>query len=245
MNGAGFMRQLARRSLRRFGFDIVSYHPRYHPVARRFQLLRHYGIDTVLDVGANTGQYAGQLRENGFSGAILSFEPVAAAFSSLAERAAADPAWKTVKLALGDSDGTATIHVSANLQSSSLLGMLPLHLSHAPESAYTGREEIVVRRLDSVFSDYVRGNERVFLKIDAQGYERRIIEGAAGCMDRIAGIQAEVSLVPMYEGEASLREVLMLMDRLGFAPMSFEPTFGDDRSGQLFQMDCLFFRPGG
>jgi FkbM family methyltransferase len=243
MCATGHLRRLVRGSLRRFGLDLVSFHPRYHPVARRFQLLRHHGIDVVLDVGANVGQYAVQLRENGFAGSIVSFEPVSAAFAALEARARGDRQWRTVRLALGDARASAVINVSANLQSSSLLGMLPLHLSNAPESAYQSREEIEVRRLDAVFGDYAQDRSRVFLKIDAQGYERRIIEGAAGCLDRISGIQAEVSLVPMYDGEASLNELLQYMEGLGFVPMSFEPTFGDDRSGRLLQMDCLFFRP--
>src|SRR5690242_17748917 len=118
-------------------------------LTRRSRLTAHRKIDLLLDVGANTGQFARSMRELGFSGRIISFEPLHDAFLSLQETAKNDPLWDVQNYALGERDGVATINVSQNLLSSSLLPMLPAHEAGAPESKYVRAEEITIRTLDT------------------------------------------------------------------------------------------------
>src|SRR5689334_6108328 len=171
----GFRGMPLRKWLRKAGFELARYHPTTSPVARRMQLLERNRIDLVFDVGANVGQYATSLREGGYRGRIVSFEPLTSAFSQLVASAQADPLWEVVNAGLGDRDERATINIAGNSQSSSLLDMLPAHVKSAPVSAYVGKEEITLSRLDSVFSKYHRRGDRTFLKLDAQGYERKIL----------------------------------------------------------------------
>src|SRR6266487_3917241 len=97
-----------KRALRRLGVDVG----RYRPVgARRNQLLVRYGISSAIDVGANKGQYATELREYGFTGPIVSFEPLAGAHTALAAAAADDPLWTTHQTALGDTVGQVQLNV--------------------------------------------------------------------------------------------------------------------------------------
>jgi len=86
-------KQILRRFLRGTGFDIVRYQPSTHPLARRKRLLENYGIDLVLDVGANVGQYGKELRCIGYKGQIASFEPLSAAYAELAKVSQADGLW--------------------------------------------------------------------------------------------------------------------------------------------------------
>lgn len=78
-------------------------------LARRFALMEHLGIDLVLDVGANTGQYASSLRKAGYRAQIVSFEPLHRAYSRLARSAECDRRWRAVRLALGARDREAII----------------------------------------------------------------------------------------------------------------------------------------
>jgi FkbM family methyltransferase len=220
---------------RRFGFDLARFD--------RGKLLAHHGITVVFDVGANVGQYGTELRALGFRGKIVSCEPLRTGFERLARRAAADPAWVALHLALGDADGTRTINVSANLQSSSLLEMMPQHVAAAPHSAYERTEDVCVRRLDAIYDDHARPDDRVFVKLDVQGYERFVLAGAERSLPRIRGMQLEMSLVPLYQGEATYAELIAEMTGRGFQLMSVEPVFRDPRSGQLLAMDGVFFRP--
>jgi FkbM family methyltransferase len=232
----------ARRIVRRSGFDVVRYGPGTSASARRIHLFERYGIGLVLDVGANVGQYALSLRRDGYAGRILSFEPLSAACATLQRAAGRDHAWQVLRCALGDRDGTAILNVAGNSVSSSVLAMLPAHLRSAPESAYVGTEEVPLRRLDSVLEEHGRPGERAFLKVDAQGSERAVMEGAAGCLDAILGVQLEMPLTPLYQGEASMPELVEYLAERGFFLMSLEPAWSDPASGRVLQVDGMFFR---
>ena len=228
--------------LRKAGFEVTRYGPTSSPVARRMHLLKSNGIDLVFDVGANAGQYAASLREGGYGGRIVSFEPLTSAFARLEASAKADPLWEVVNIGMGDRDERATINIAGNSQSSSLLDMLPAHVKSAPVSAYVGKEEITVSRLDSVFPRYHRQGDRTFLKLDTQGYERKILEGASRSLKDILGIQLEMSIVPLYSNEMPYLEMLGYLAGMGFTLVSVEPGHSDPVSGRMLQMDGIFFR---
>jgi FkbM family methyltransferase len=239
------LKHFVRRSVRRFGYDLVRYAPQSHALARRALLLRTYGIETVLDVGANAGQYGRQLRDIGYRGSIISFEPLHDAYAELQNRASADAAWQAFNVGLGRQNGSAQINVAANSYSSSVLGMLPAHLEAAPQSAYRGREEIEVRTLDSMLPRLCPQPRRMWLKIDTQGFERYVLDGAEASLRRIDTVQLEMSLLPLYDGEASFLELYEHLLRRGYEMVSIEPGFVDTRSGRLLQVDGIFHRDAG
>jgi FkbM family methyltransferase len=209
---------------------------------RRVKLLRSEGIEMVLDVGANAGQYAGRLRAAGYSGGIVSFEPLAQAFAALERAAAADPGWEARRLALSDTDGEAEIHVSANSWSSSLLDMDERHLASAPESAYVGTERVTTARLDSIWDEVLGQDARPFLKLDVQGFEMRVLRGATGHLDHLAGVQAELSLVHLYEGDSLWRDLVDHLEAYDFELAGLEPGFEDPKTGRMLQADGIFLR---
>ena len=206
-------------------------------------MLRAASVDLVLDVGANIGQYAMRLREFGYRGRIVSFEPLSTAFKSLEQACASDAGWEAVPVALGGAPGKATLHVSSNSWSSSLLEMLPGLVEAAPESAFVGAEEVTVQTLAWALDKYRENTEATFLKLDVQGSERAIIEGAGDWLQRLAGIQIELSLAPLYQGESLYLEMIALLSAKGFVLMDLEPGYRDPGSGQLLQVDGIFFRP--
>ena len=231
-----------RLMLRQLGFDVSRYNAHIGtPLDRRLKLMRNYGVNLVLDVGANTGQYARGLRNAGFRARVVSFEPLSSAFTALCGAAASDPSWTVHNIALGDRDGEAEINIAGNSQSSSLFEILPAHLNRTPQARTIGRETVKIRRLDSLLPDLLGVNDRPFLKLDAQGYERNIIAGASDRIHDFVGLQLELSLTPLYEGETLLASMILHMEDLGFTLMSLEPGFCDTRTGQLLQVDCCFF----
>lgn len=232
-----------KRLLWKMGYDISRHDPALHPLARRKMLLESYGIDVVLDVGANTGQFAKQMRNDiDFFGRIISFEPLSSAFELLRENARADPQWQVINCALGETETKAEINVAGNSYSSSLLNMLSAHVEAAPESRYVARETIEVRSLDSMMDGLCSNGDRIFLKIDTQGYECRVIRGAEKSLARIGTIQLELSLIPLYEGELTFAEMHSLLSEKGFCLVSIEPGFSDPASGQMLQVDGIYHR---
>ena len=128
------IRDFVRTQLRKHGFDVVRY--------RLNKLLDHYQVDVILDVGANAGQFAKELRATGYVGRIVSFEPLSSAYAMLKTAADADQNWLAVNIGIGSEDTEAEINISGNSYSSSFLEMLPSHEASAPESGYVGSERI-------------------------------------------------------------------------------------------------------
>lgn len=212
------------------------------PQDRTASLLAHFGIDVVFDVGANNGQFARRIQAMGYRGRIISFEPLSAAFAKLRANARGYAAWEVVNVALGDRCGYGRIHVAGNSQSSSLLEMLPLHQAAAPRSAYVGEEPVAVRTLDSLVDQHRRPEERCYLKLDVQGNERRVLDGAAKSLAGFLGVQLEMSVAPLYQGESLMPEMVQYMADHGYCLLSLENGWIDLRTQQLLQAEGVFYR---
>jgi FkbM family methyltransferase len=224
----------ARNLLRRLGLEVIRYGPRNFVHLRRPLLLAEERIDVVLDVGAHDGGWARALREAGFAGRIISFEPLTAPAGSL------DGGWEWLDVALSDRDGSAELHVSGNRKSSSLLPMRELHVRHAPESRIVGAEQVRVACLDSLA--VVGADERVYLKLDVQGAELDVLRGAAQTLPRVRIVEAELSAVELYEGQPLMAEVIEHLRSMGFDLIALQTSFRDAESGDLLQSNGLFRR---
>ena len=236
------MKRIFRGLLNRAGLDLVRHRPVPRHLARRAHLLSRFGVTVVLDVGANAGIYAGELRRIGYRGRIVSFEPLSSAFAALAAQAARDPAWEAVNAALGAEQGQAVLNVAANSWSSSLRPMLDVHLAAAPESRFVAEETVRMETLDAVFERYVRPDDRVWLKIDTQGHERYVLAGAAASLPRIDTIELEMSPVGLYEGEALFTEMFEWLAARGYHCVHLHPGLVDPADERLLSLDGCFHR---
>jgi len=234
---------LVKYLFRACGLEVRRYTVDTSERCRIKRLLEHHGIDLVLDVGANTGQYGMFLRELDYRGMIVSFEPLSSAHEQLIKRSRNDPDWIIApRMAIGDNSGEITLHISGNSQSSSVLNMLDAHSNAAPDSAYIGDQRVPLHRLDDIAGSYVANSSAAYLKIDVQGYESQVLEGSEHILPMIKGIQLELSLVPLYENQVLYREMIDKLDGLGYVLHALFPVFSDVQSGRLLQMDGIFFR---
>lgn len=195
-------------------------------------------LDTVLDIGANVGQYATALRRAGFTGRIISAEPLSGAYQELARRASRDAAWTTLNLAVGREPGTAEINVAANSYSSSILGMTQAHLDGASDSRYVAVEEVEVTTVAALVAEHGLDPARTLLKIDTQGYESEVLAGAGDLHGRFDAVQLEVSLVELYEGQRLAEDLVGEIRGLGYRLQTLETGFSDP-DGRLLQCDVL------
>ncbi len=231
---------IVKKILNPLDIDIVKYPS--SDLRRRQKLLKHFNVNKILDVGANSGQYASITRRIGFNGDIVSFEPVGHVFENLKKRAKNDTKWTVHNMALGNKKEELEINVSKNTFSSSLLNMMPEHLKNAPEAVYLEKETIKVDMLDNLFSNLVTPKEVVFLKLDVQGFEKNVLEGAKESLKRIIGIQVEMSIIEMYEGELTYLQMIDYLAKQGFGLYSLENGFFNKETGQLLQVDGIFFK---
>jgi FkbM family methyltransferase len=226
-----------------FGVQLSRYRADMTEDAMFIKMLNKHGIDHVFDVGANKGQFGSILRDAGYRGQIISFEPLSDAYQKLIALSAKDPLWKVApRMAIGNEDGEITINIASNSESSSVLDMLEAHSNAAKDSVYIGTEQVPVHKLDTVAGEYTASNARVFLKIDTQGYEDQVLSGASFLLEKAVGIQLELSLVPLYEGQQLYESMIAKMKEKGFELWSITPVFKDRESGRLLQVDGTFFR---
>lgn len=207
-------------------------------------VIKDHRIDLVLDVGANIGQSGALFRDLGYNGRIVSFEPLPSAHAQLSERAVSDAKWTVApRTAIGDAPGSAVIHESEASDVSSLMTANAEMYKAFHKTNVVQDVETPVTTLDLLYDEYADDSDRVYLKIDTQGYEKKVLLGAERTLGRISGLQVELSLQPLYDGEPTYLEVLNMIHDLGFVPfMITETNFSVDLRRQL-QIDAVFFRP--
>lgn len=204
-------------------------------------LMRRMGVDLVADVGANTGQFAAKLRAHGYTGRIVSFEPLHDAFAALQSKCATDGKWECFQSAIGASEGFVTINVSANSFSSSLLQPRERTLALDPGVAYVAQETVAMHRLDRLLTPVNEGR-RIFLKVDTQGYEQAVLAGAAGIMDKVVMVQMELAWTPSYEGQAEMGVMVTAMRDCGFEPAWVSSAWTDPNTLLMHEIDVTFIR---
>ncbi len=238
------MKQLIKRLARSVGYDIRKYRPSDSIETLVAHILKQQDINLVIDVGANTGQFGQLLRAEGYTGRIISVEPLADAHRQLQDVAANDSDWQVAaRMALGAEDGELPINRSRNTVSSSILDMLPAHEESAPDSVYEAQETVPVRRLDSVLDEWSVGpNEYFLLKLDVQGYEDRVLDGATGVESRVAAVQCECSTVPLYDGQVLHSELMHRLEAKDFGLYAVWGGYADRSSGRMLQFDVLYVR---
>jgi FkbM family methyltransferase len=225
-----------RALLRRTGFDVQRY-PRQGPLEYH---LRTLGIQTVIDVGANEGRFARGLRDGGFRGRIISFEPIAETFARLQEAAAGDRSWECHPFALGDADADATITVAESTEFSSFLPIESFVQALHPTATAARQERVKVRTLDGLFDQLRLDDQKLWLKSDTQGFEKLVLEGARQHLGAFEGVQLELSLRPIYEGQPSFEEMVQYMRTRGFLLSDLLRGFSNHESWELFEVDGLF-----
>jgi FkbM family methyltransferase len=228
--------------LRLLGVDVVRYPGNAHrfPEAERQQLLQSVSASLILDVGANSGQFARQMRRDGFAGRIVSFEPLDAPFNELSRWAGRDPLWEVHRTAIGLQPGTAVMHVTSDSWSSSLLPVLDRHAKAASISV-VGQAAVPVASLDDLAAEADWADHVSYLKIDVQGGELDVLRGAERLLSgTVAAVEIEVSLVELYRGQPLFSEVNTYMGERGFCPVRIEPEFFDPDTGSLLQLNATY-----
>jgi FkbM family methyltransferase len=200
------------------------------------RLLDDFNIDLIFDVGANIGQFGQSMREIGYRGEIISFEPVVHQFERL--RSATDSKWKAMNVALGATDEKRTINIMQQTVFSSF---------NTPSVASTEKfavgnkvvrtEEVHIRRLADIIRELNLSDrlERCFLKCDTQGFDRHVLEGSGEYLEAVRMMMLEVSAVPIYENSLPMAETIQYLVDLQFLPVALFPiTFLRDWSAVEF-----------
>jgi FkbM family methyltransferase len=210
----------------------------FDQLAKTITLLKRLEINVFLDVGANRGFYAKHVRDAGYKDHLFSFEPIASDCEQIERFSSGDEKWKIFNYALGAENGTKQFNIVQTGGHTVLSSFLPIKGDIDGNSV-----PVTIRRLDDVLPPLLKAIERprIFLKMDTQGFDGHVIEGATGCLNLIFGLQSEISVVPLYDGMRSYTESLADYHRLGFGLVDL---FVVNRmsEGLILEYDCLMQR---
>ena len=233
-----------------FGYELIRKRKLGHLIAASHLeiMLRALEINCVIDAGANRGDYGALLRDIGYTGLIISFEPVNAICDGLRSRAARDEQWHVYQYALGSADERKAINVT------SATGFTSFHRANAYGHRRFGnkqvdiarQEDVEVRRLDGLFETLGLSHDtsslRIFLKMDTQGYDLEVFKGAGGVLDYVHGLQSELSVRHIYEGMPDYIDALTEFREKGFEVTGMYPVSRDHESGVVIEFDCMMRR---
>ena len=196
-------------------------------------------INTVLDVGASHGQFATKARTLFPEAMIYSFEPIPSSYKILNKKFKADKNFKAFNIALGTTTGKTEFYQNNHVGSSSFLEISTLHIDAYPYTKNYSKINITVDKLDNI----IKAEElilNIILKIDVQGYEKKVLEGAEELLKNVQIIYTEVSFNELYNGQPLINEIVDFLKERGFKIIGIENVSQSIKDGTFLQADVFF-----
>ena len=228
-----------------FGYEFIRINKNIvqNQILQTIELIKQHDIDLVLDVGANLGQFATDIRSAGYRKQIISFEPVNQCYKHLTS--ITDNAWQVENFALGDKNSNKEINISNKTVFSSILDINEFGESNFSDSIKViDKQDIQVKKLDDIIQKLVcnLGKKKIFLKLDTQGYDNRVIHGGLKTLKHVQILQTEISCKGIYKDTPSLTERLDELLSIGFNIVGIFPISRDKDTMEILEFDCLFIR---
>jgi FkbM family methyltransferase len=239
------LKRMVQRVVHRFGYQLTRFPAPESYDAQIGRFLRGVGVNCILDVGAHEGEYYMQVREAGYRGRIVSFEPVPASFQRLQVIAGRDPLWRGYNIALGNESGLLEINVPDSTGFASFLRPNDFLQQRFPYARWDGRGiEVPVERLSHILDEVTAGIDRprIFLKMDTQGWDAAVAEGLGERLHDVIALQSEVSVLPLYHGMQSISDSLARYRALGYQLVNLFPVVYDTDDVSVIEFDCLMRR---
>lgn len=210
--------------------------------------LKSLPIRSVIDVGANNGQFARYIHGIFPDAQLLCFEPLPEAFKQLSAWASTLPVnqARVFQRALGEEEGTVRMyHHTGHDASSSLLATTPLAASLYPQLQAQALAEVRQTILDKVLAGMdMPLIDDILIKLDVQGYEDRVIRGGRHSFSRARACIAEINLDGLYQHQAGFVEIQHLLTELGYRYAgNLEQSYDED--GHVIYIDAVFVRAAG
>jgi len=237
------MNTIFKKSLKYFLF-IVGYKVQKIP-GRRGRLpdiTSIYNINVIFDVGANQGQYAKEIRDDGYKGQIISFEPQHSVHSILLHNSKFDENWSVhPPVALGSSQVCRDMYISDNSVSSSLLEITKIHTAAEKSSEVIATETVQITMLDDLYQHYINDASIIMLKLDVQGYELEVLRGSLALLTRCTLIKLELSTKILYTGQPLYYQIDEFLRGMNYSLIDLVPGFRNE-CGIMLQYDAVYAR---
>ncbi|MBN2117227.1 MAG: FkbM family methyltransferase [Anaerolineales bacterium] len=233
------VRRLTRSSLNSIGFDLI----RTSKLAE-FNLcgLRKIPIKTIIDIGANTGQFARSMRARFPEANFLCFEPLPEPYTMLQNWVNKTPdRVQSFNVAIGNQDGETQMFFHRDFSpSSSLLANTAIGEKIFPVTKNQERVTIKLSTLDHALQN-IKLEDKILIKLDVQGYEDRVLEGGEVTFGKAAACILEISLDDLYVGQADFRGLYNRLDQMNYRYAgNLSQVYAED--GHVIYLDSVFVR---
>lgn len=244
------LKTVVKNGLHAAGFAIVRAAHKPSETSHKFapddvdkdRWLKNLDIKTVLDVGANTGQFAQDIHSTLPDARIYSFEPLKDCYKHLSNAMLHVPNFRAFNFALGDQDGEVEINRSSFSPSSSILTMEDVTKEAFPFTDDSWeRESVHIRRLDDVAKD-IDLVDNVLIKIDVQGFEDRVIRGGQNTIRKAKVLIVEMSFESLYDGQPLFDSIYQAIRKHGFTYHGSAGQLLNPIDGRALQADGIFLR---
>lgn len=220
-----------------FGYSINPIH-KIIPKTSDLNWAEKLGIQTIIDIGSNEGQFIKEINDLLPDREILAFEPIESCYNKLVENTK-HLRIKTYKMGLGDKESNEFINISKNFESSSFLEMENLHKTSYPDSRYVKKSIIEINRLDEVLKN-TDLKLNVLIKLDVQGYEKNVIMGGEKTFENAAVLIIESVFEPFYKDQWLFDDLHKHFSAIGFKFMGFTNQFNSQKTGIPMYADSIF-----
>lgn len=237
-----FWKSLLQKWASRVGYELSPLPPQSERLDIHLKtLFERLNINCVFDVGANRGQYGRFLRELGFKGRIISFEPVTTDFEILANQASTDINWQAHQIALGERESERFINITSDSLFNSFLD--PNEFIKEQGLRVIQQERVKIQPLDNLFHKSLEGlyQPQPYLKLDTQGYDFMVLNGTKSVIDRIVALQIELSVKPVYEKMSYYLDSIARLEKLGFEVTGLFPI-ARDNALRVVEFDCVMVK---
>jgi len=236
-----FIKNISNRFFKTFGYKIKCI--RQLPQENLLGITKRYKVQTILDAGANKGQFALWSRKFFPESKIYSFEPVYANFKNLERIAREDERWDVFQVALSDiCEDRQIFHHINHPSSSSFHESTNLELELFPETKDKILENVSCVTLDDWLNDSnVCLHDDILLKLDVQGHETQVLKGAEKLLHITSIVITEVIVESLYRGQARFVDIVNILAESGF---HFHGVLehGFDKDDSVVSLDAVFIK---
>lgn len=235
---------IIKNVLRRFGKEIIPYNDYEKRLEQvKYNWLKSLNIRTIIDIGASDGGFVKKIRYVFPQSKIYSFEVIEDSYIQLLKKFGNDPYFKAYNICLNNYNGNCDFFINEYKGSSSLLIMSKLHKEAFPftEKYYTIKTEC--KRLDTFIEEHnLFFEDNILLKLDVQGAEWKVLEGAEKILQRVKVIFMEVSFNTLYDNSILFTETIIRMNQWGFKVVGIENISQSLIDGTFLQADVFFLK---
>lgn len=242
------MRKFIRSIFQQFGYDLIKYRPPYirgkidtDELVKTFRWLQDFDFKTIMDVGANEGQFSDKIRALFPDTVIYAFEPLPGIANKLKGNFKNDNKFFVYNLGLGEEKGEMEMFENEYSPSSSFLHSAPSLTANFEDAAQTQRVTVSTDRLDDVFGEK-HFELPLLVKIDVQGAEDKVIVGGINTLSKAQMIICELSFSELYLGQPLFSDLYEQFRELGFSFAGVIEQLRAPETNRILQADGIFIK---